>query len=112
MRFDRVVVVATTACARSTTRSLTRAAVALHAEATLPPLELADGTKFNTPGIAGHAHSKTTPAVGAFGYILLAISKSLVGDGIEVSIYMGQLRARPRSGPRLIMCKGMVAGRV
>ena len=45
-----------------------------------------------TPGIAGHAHSKSTPAAGAGGYILLANSNALVGDGTEVSIRMGQLR--------------------
>ena len=93
VRFDRVAIVAEGGMLQINYTVLDESkAPALHDEATLPYLQLADGTKLNTPGIAGHAHSRSTPAVGAGGYILLANSKSLVGDGIEVSIRMGELR--------------------
>jgi hypothetical protein len=93
VRFDRVVVVANGGMLQINYTVLDESkAPALHDEATLPYLQLADGTKLNTPGIAGHAHSRSTPAVGAGGYILLANSKALVGEGIEVSIHMGELR--------------------
>ncbi len=59
---------------------------------TQPYLQLADGTKLNAPGIAGHAHSRSTPAVGSGGSILLANSRALVGDREEESIRMGELR--------------------
>ena len=93
VRFDRVVVVATGGMLQINYTVLDESkATALHDEATLPYLQLADGTKLNMPGIAGHAHSKSTPAVGSGGYILLANSNALVADGTEVSIHMGQLR--------------------
>ncbi len=93
VRFDRVVLVATGGMLQINYTVLDESkAPALHDEATLPYLQLADGSKLNTPGIAGHAHSKSTPAAGAGGYILLANSKALVADGTDVSIHMGQLR--------------------
>ena len=93
VRFDRVAIVAQGGMLQINYTVLDESkAPALHDAATLPYLELADGTKLDTPGIAGHAHSRSTPAVGAGGYILLANSKALVTDGIEVSIHMGELR--------------------
>ena len=93
VRFDRVAIVATGGMLQINYTVLDESkAPALHDEATLPYLQLADGTKLTTPGIAGHAHSRSTPAVGAGGYILLANSKALVGHGTEVSIHMGELR--------------------
>jgi hypothetical protein len=93
VRFDRVVVVATGGMLQINYTVVDESkATALHDEATLPYLQLADGTKLNMPGIAGHSHSKSTPGVGSGGYILLANSNALVGDGTEVSIHMGQLR--------------------
>ncbi len=93
VRFDRVVVVATGGMLQINYTVLDESkAVAVHDEATSPFLQLADGRRLNAPGIAGHAHSRSTPAAGSGGYILLANSNALVGDGTEVSIHMGQLR--------------------
>ena len=93
VRFDRVAIVATGGMLQINYTVLDESkAPALHDEATLPYLQLADGTKLNTPGIAGHAHSPLDAAVGAGGYILLANSKALVTKGTEVSIHMGELR--------------------
>jgi hypothetical protein len=93
VRFDHVAVVAAGGMLQINYTVLDESkAAALHDDATLPYLQLANGSKLNAPGIAGHGHSRSTPAVGAGGYILLANSKDLVRAGTEVSIHMGQLR--------------------
>ncbi len=90
--FDRVVVTASGGMLQIhyTIADQSKAA-ALHDQATVPYLQMADGTKFNEPGIAGHGHSAAIPAVGAGGYMLLSNNNGSVRGGTEVSIHMGKL---------------------
>lgn len=65
-------------------------AESIHDEGVSPVLD-ASGIRFDTPGMAGHGHSKETPVAGRTGYVLLANSRGLLHIGDQVAIVVGEL---------------------
>ena len=65
-------------------------AASIHDDGVSPVLD-AHGARFDTPGMAGHGHSKETPVAGRTGYVLLANSRGKLHVGDQVSIVVGEL---------------------